>query len=391
MLGALGLSRMLRTQRIGERCPSVLITCACWVGLAALVSCLIIVTIRRQPRLLKGGAAVLLLFSAAFCAYFEAPVAVERTVAILPYIEVALAFALLVVLRPSQRDLRLLVCIAGAALSLTVILDAQGWFDLGSFGDLGAPPRFRFSIIHPAGLMSSRNYAGEYLALCIPFALVTPRLWPLVLLEACALGFTRCRAAYLGAVLAMIPFVATGFRLRSRWIASAALLAGLLLPIVLPTRLTWRGAHPYAATWARLVELDAGSGRLRVAQHTESVRRMSEEGLLITGFGMGRYQSELRPTHPELAVNPFPSSDLLRSWVDVGIAGPLALAALLGLSITHAFTRVRSNPAGLGGLIALGLCTLADVPLYRPETILLALSLVFAILSDDPVSAPSAA
>ncbi len=73
----------------------------------------------------------------------------------------------------------------------------------------------------PGGLLANRNYAGEYLAICLPVCLMMlrRRALPLLLLVGFALALTRCRTAWIvaGVGLATLAFAAWVFARLGGW------------------------------------------------------------------------------------------------------------------------------------------------------------------------------
>ena len=318
--------------------------------------------------------AVLSVFS-----FYQAPLASSRVNSILPYLFMMLAFAALVFLRANDRQVETVLIAAAVVLAISVLLDVFGFFNLGDFG--GLAKGMKYSVARPAGLMASRNYAGELLAILLPLFMLKRRMWPLLLLVAIAIGFTRCRTAYLAAMLVCIVIVISAPYLKARWFAVGLVLLGLLLPFVVPNQLQWTDPEPYRSTWSRLADIEQGSGKLRFEQHTESWRVAREKDVVFSGFTMGMYYRAVGASRPDLAINPYPSSDFLRIWADTGVLGLGAFLSFLATALAGAVKRFSIQPQWCAGMLALIVCCSGDVPLFRPETIVAALMLMMSASS----------
>lgn len=370
------LSRLLRTNYLAEilrPTPLVLdITCASVLVLTLWSAWKMFRESGRVGQLLGVAMAILAILAVVF--YFLAPWASSRDYNVLPYLFLMVAFASLVWLRADYRQVETVIVVAAVVLACSVLLDVHDYFDLRGFGGLAEGLKHR--VLRPAGLMASRNYAGELLAICLPLLMLKRRLWPLLLIVAIAIGFTRCRTAYIAVLLVCIVIVISGPYLKARWLAVGIVLIGLLLPRVIPDQLEWNHPEPYQSTWSRLADLEHGSGKLRLEQHIEIWRVAREHHSLLSGFGMGMYYRELRASRPDLAINPYPSSDFLRVWADTGVLGLAAFLSLLALAVAGALQRFKAQPEWGAALVALLVCCLGDVPFYRPETIVAAMMLI---------------
>jgi O-antigen ligase len=376
LLVPLLLSRLLRTNYLAEilrSIPHLLdIICALVLVLTLWSAWKISREGTRVGQLVGVAMAILAILAVVF--YFLAPWASSRDYNVLPYLFLMLAFAALVWIRPDEEEVEGVIATAAAVLAFSVLLDVYNYFDLRGFGGLAEDLNRR--VLRPAGLMASRNYAGELLAICLPLLMFKRRLWPLVLIVALSIGFTRCRTAYIAVLLICFVIVISAPYLKARWLAVCVVLLGLLLPHVIPGQLQWNTPEPYQSTWSRLADLQHGSGKLRLEQHTETWRVARQQNSLLSGFGMGMYYRELRPSRPDLAINPYPSSDFLRVWADTGLLGLAAFLSLLVLAVVGSVQRFMIQPQWGAALMALLVCCLGDVPFYRPETIVAATMLI---------------
>jgi putative inorganic carbon (hco3(-)) transporter len=204
-----------------------------------------------------------------------------------------------------RRQLLDLAALAVVLLAATVILDALG-FNCG------------LSVTRPAGTLGDRNSAAHFLALGIPLLFLQAfetgsarrhrlALASLVFVGA-ALLLTRSRAAWLavlsGTLLIVIllgltprrfhPSLTTTRLMR----AMAALVAGLILGLCIPTQLRWKAAHPYMESFENLTESNTGSGRARLNQYHDSLLMLIGHKML--GVGPGNWKILYKASAGEL-------------------------------------------------------------------------------------------
>lgn len=253
------------------------------------------------------------------------------------------------------------LALIGALVAASVLLDAAGLAVVASR--------------RPGGLLGNRNFAGEYLALALPAALAvftrSRRWWWILVAFGGALALTRCRTAWLAASVAVMALVALSPPpLRSRRVLGAALvLAGVLLAAVMPTRLAWNEAHPFTSTLSRAVDLEDGSGQLRVRQYAATLGVLDSRGAWLTGLGPGAWQAAVRAQDRAIAKNRVPHSDYLRVLSDAGAPALGGLCILLVAAALAAWRLRREHPELVVFLGVLALEALADAPLFRPEVI----------------------
>jgi putative inorganic carbon (hco3(-)) transporter len=191
-----------------------------------------------------------------------------------------------------RRQLLDLAALAVVLLAATVILDALGF-------------NYGLSVTRPAGTLGDRNSAAHFLALGMPLlflqAFETGSAWrhrlalSSLLIVGAALLLTRSRAAWLAVLSGMLliaillgltpqrfhPSLTTTRVMR----AMAALVAGLILGLYLPTQLHWRAAHPYLESFENLAESNSGSGRVRLNQYHDSLLMLIDHATLGVGPG----------------------------------------------------------------------------------------------------------
>ncbi|HEX8108494.1 MAG TPA: O-antigen ligase family protein, partial [Kofleriaceae bacterium] len=253
------------------------------------------------------------------------------------------------------------LALIGALVAASVLLDAAGLAVVVSR--------------RPGGLLGNRNFAGEYLALALPAALAvftrSRRWWWILVAFGGTLALTRCRTAWLAASVAVVALVALSPPpLRSRRVLGAALvLAGVLLASVVPTRLAWNEAHPFTSTLSRAVDLEDGSGQLRVRQYVATLGVLDSRGAWLTGLGPGAWQAAVRAQDRAIAKNRVPHSDYLRVLSDAGAPALGGLCILLVVAALAAWQLRREHPELVVFLGVLALEALADAPLFRPEVI----------------------
>jgi O-antigen ligase/polysaccharide polymerase Wzy-like membrane protein len=293
--------------------------------------------------------------------------------AMAPYGLAATACLATRLVKPTFADLMVVSTCASLVVAATIILDAAGtWGDVGTLA----------SMRRPHGLFYNRNYAGEYLALSLPFfvpLLSRPRARWLLVPLALALVWTRCRTAWITASVASICLLLLCARQYRKQVALglAVFAVAMLAAAVVPTRLQWREAQPYRATVARLLDVRSGSGAVRVRQYLETfdlvVRRAG------WGLGPGRWREEIARRDQTLAINHNPHSDFLRALADGGV---VSLAGLLALFIGASIAARRAGPSALAFVVAFAITAIADCPLYRIETLTLA-AVVLAVITSE--------
>lgn len=327
----------------------------CDLALASLLACVCIVT-------------------------FALPRAQFASYALLPYLALGGIYA---IARSfvSVATVRWMLALTGALVAASVLLDA--------FGVIVVSPTRR-----PSGLLGNRNFAGEYLALALPAALVvfarSRRSLAILVVFGIALALTRCRTAWIAAALGIVAVLALSEAAHRgrRALAAALVVAGVLFATVLPTRLAWTEANPFASTLARTVDLVDGSGKLRVRQYRTTLHVLDTRDAWWTGFGPGAWQAEVRAEDRTLARNRIPHSDYLRTLSDGGIPALGALALTLLAAGIAAWRRRRAAPELAGFLGVLAVIALADAPLFRPEGIVVTAA-VLAALARVPLAPAS--
>ncbi|HEY5932983.1 MAG TPA: O-antigen ligase family protein, partial [Kofleriaceae bacterium] len=271
---------------------------------------------------------------------------------------------------------RWMLAITGGLVAATVVLDAFG------LAVVSAARR-------PGGLLGNRNFAGEYLALALPAALVvfarSRRSLAILVVFGFALALTRCRTAWIAAAFGMVAVLALSDAATRgrRAVAAALVVAGVLLATVMPNRLVWKEANPFAATLARAVDLDGGSGQLRVRQYRATLQVLDAREAWWTGLGPGVWQAAVRAEDRALARNRIPHSDYLRVLSDGGVPALGTLGLVLFAAAIASWRRRRENPELAGFLGVLAIVALADAPLFRPEGIVVT-GVVLAALARVP-------
>lgn len=300
------------------------------------------------------------------------------TYALLPY----LSFGLVFVLARSLVDhvaVRWVVAIAGAIVVVSVLLDAFGllvWW----------------TTRRPGGVLCNRNFAGEYIALALPAALVAftrnRRGLIVLVLFGLALALTRCRTAWIVVVLAAPAIVALSPvpARKLRVFGAAAVLVGALLAAAIPTNLEWTEESPYSATLSRTLNLKTGSGAIRLMQHEVTLRTLDARDALWTGFGAGRWQAEVQVVDRRAARNRIPHSDYLRTLADAGIPALVALWAMLGAAGLIAWRRRADSPDGFVFVAVLAVTAVADSPLFRTEVVVIAAAVLGTLQARAPMA-----
>lgn len=201
------------------------------------------------------------------------------------------------VIAKSGRGQQLLdvAALAVVLVAATVILDALGF----SYG---------LSVTRPAGTLGDRNSAAHFLALGMPllflqsFETRSARRESLALFSLAILGaallLTRSRAAWLAVISGTLLFaILLGLTPRRFHLsltmarvmrATAALAAGLILGLCIPTQLHWKAMHPYMESFENLAESNSGSGRVRLNQYHDSLLMLI--GHKTLGVGPGNWK-----------------------------------------------------------------------------------------------------
>lgn len=262
----------------------------------------------------------------------------------------------------------------------------------------------------PGGTFGNRNFMAHFSGLALPvLVLVTlsarRRLVAVVAmlgsgLLVAAIILSRSRAAWIGsgAGIAALVLVCVAARRRHALalvrgrgtMLGVVIVAAVAAVILLPNRLAWRSASPYSDTLIGIANHDEGSGHGRVLQYRNTVHLALRHPLV--GIGPGnwpvRYADVAPPTDPSWAfgdvvpINPWPSSDWMALFSELGGAGVLA-AMLLGAAIAwRAIVAGRaSGDRVLAGATLLALLTVAFVEGNFDAVLLLPAPLLFVALS----------
>jgi O-antigen ligase len=225
----------------------------------------------------------------------------------------------------------------------------------------------------PGATLGQRNAAAHVLALgLVPavFAAVAPgsrrrRALAIAatLLFAAAIVATRCRAAWLAAIV--LAAIAAGLAvrdaigrrrsaLRAVLVAAAAALAVAAI-VSVRSSLRWRTPEPYRATWEHLLDAESGSGAGRLVQYEASLALVADAPLL--GHGPGNWMV----VYPR--VSPADDPTFLRhGWAHTGRLlvsdaislpverGVLGVAGVLVFAFALARLGGRARPAGIAGV-----------------------------------------
>ncbi|MDR0965885.1 MAG: O-antigen ligase family protein [Myxococcales bacterium] len=236
----------------------------------------------------------------------------------------------------------------------------------------------------PASVFGGRNAAGEFIAAVIPMAALIPRgSWirgpvrpvALALLSA-FLVTTRCRAAWVGALLGLTTSM-LGLKRHRRWVvlASVLLAIGAAIALTPGPRMQWKAQSPYRQS---LVSIGLGALDNRLTTWANTLKFIEAHPVL--GVGPGRFRS----TYPEfshaVAPDPFfrvsvqieePHNELLRLLVEIGILG----AVLLVAAVWPRWPKRRPGARRLmlvGSLVALLPAALVSVTFVSPPALLVA-------------------
>lgn len=250
----------------------------------------------------------------------------------------------------------LAVAIAAGLLALSMLLEAYGPLD-----GLSTLKRA------PGGVLGHRNRAAHLLVLSLPVSwlcLTRERnrrvlgvLLACVTMTGAAVTLSHCRAAWLAIlVLGLGMGVAWVFgRRRSgkAWQRTAgfavALLMGASVGFAMPNTLEWSAS--YMATLRRIGEHDAGSGRGRLVQYSNTLRMIADAPLLGVGPGNWtvQYPRYATPGDPSYEVDDLvpvaalPRSDWVGLLAERGIPALLALSAVAWLLLVECWKRARQK------------------------------------------------
>ncbi|MCY1019670.1 O-antigen ligase family protein [Pyxidicoccus sp. MSG2] len=302
-----------------------------------------------------------------------------------------------------REELLLTVAVGVGVLALSVVLEAYGLLD-------GLSPEKRA----PGGLLGHRNRAAHLLVLALPVlwrGLARARSWRTlglhlgtVALMGTAITLSRSRAAWLAmgvlAVLLLVAWVTGRTRAAgARWhtvALVAALLGGAGVALVAPDALSWRGS--YADTLRRVGEHDAGSGRGRLIQYTNTLHMVAGAPLLGVGPGnwtvqYPRFATPGDPSYSEGALVPvdaLPQADWVGLLAERGVLALLVLAAAGALLLLGAWKRIHDGETDetrrdgwtlLAVLIALVVLGALDTVLLTPPATFLVAVVVGALAS----------
>lgn len=239
----------------------------------------------------------------------------------------------------------------------------------------------------PGGTLGNRNFIAHVAAIGLPLCMlraVRGRRFALagIALVCASLVLTRSRAAWLGAALMLVVFLAAALITRAATVRRlftilVAMTVGAAAALVLPNTLHWRSDNPYLDSVTGVTNYQRGSGHGRLIQYQQSLRMTLHHPLL--GAGPGNWAVEyprfaapndpsMNDGEPGMTFNPWPSSD----WVAfVSERGPVA-AILLALSFLGiAFRAFKSDDklagaALLATLVAAGVVGMFDAVLLLP-------------------------
>lgn len=300
--------------------------------------------------------------------------------------------AITMAIAPTREEVRAATTVAAIVIAASVMVDA-----------FGAP--MREVAKRPSGLLANRNWSGQWLALALPIVLWFPRRpmerGVLALALGVALIFTRSRTAWNVALLEIVLCAWCCRRTAPKWILPVVVGGALaaLLVRTLPTRLDW--TQPYASSVRHLVDLSAGSGRVRVEQHRILPAIMN--GRWVFGVGLGEWSAAASSESLALGLNLFPHSEWLRALVDGGLRLAIPLAVGFAGYLQRAARWASRGPDALALLAGVLVTSLLDVPLVRAESAVLvgmvggflatahaASPVPAAVLASDPAMAPQA-
>jgi O-antigen ligase len=316
---------------------------------------------------------------ASWCASI-APPSFGMAAALVPYLA---TFAFVAVVEQLRVDLREAVVVGAVGIAASVILDAEGVLQGGSR--------------RPGGFLDNRNFAAELLAIAMPISIASlarnKRLWVFLALLGLALAWTRTRGAWIACAAGtgvLVAFSAPAER-RTRAIGAGVLLAGALAAGIVPAKLAWTEANPYLSSLQHSVDVEGGSGRVRLAQHPMTFRALSQEDAWLKGFGPGNWQRAVHAddaSAPMAAQNRIPHSDYLRTLADAGIFALAGLVALYATWLLGAWRKRREAPDRLAMAVSLIIMSAVDAPFFRLESIAVA-CFVLPLATSTPSESPS--
>jgi hypothetical protein len=278
------------------------------------------------------------------------------------------------------------------ALAAMTLAEAHGLLP-----DLSMPGRM------PGGAGGNRNFTAHLLVLGLPVLVYLTRrdqarqlasfVWCAGLcLSACAVVLSRSRGAWLGGSVAGVTILAVRLLRPTRMsgaelVPVGAIALGVLLALVPPAAVVWRAPAPYLDTLVRLFQADAGTGRGRIIQYSNTFKMAAAHPFLGVGPGnwsvaYPRYASSADPSYQPAALQPvnrLPSSDWLGLVAERGVVTLVLLLAAAVALVAASFRARRAEAAValpiLGAAIAMGGL---DAVVLRPEPVFL-ISLVLGV------------
>ncbi len=237
----------------------------------------------------------------------------------------------------------------------------------------------------PGATVGQRNNVAHLLTLATPVALQrlsnTNRrseriaFGALLALFAIVVVVSRCRAAWVVFPIVTAVVMVKG-RLHTR--VAAPLMLGLVIALMLPVRLSWRSANPYADTASRLFDVNSGSGQGRLIQAAASLTLVAKHPV----FGVGPQHWKLYYPTVRPADDPTSAAEAMTPNGRLLLFEPLALAVEWGMPalllliavVVAMFRRAATNPILSGTLVAIGLLGCFDAILQLPATMVFAAS-----------------
>lgn len=175
---------------------------------------------------------------------------------------------------------------------------------------------------------------------------------------------------------------ARGQRRRAMSAIAAAVAVAFVAMAAVPWRLEWKEASPMAASLARLLDYESGTGKSRVEQHQVGLQMVAARPLF--GFGPGTWRREAprfahaAPGQHAAFIAPLwtPASDLLRHVVETGLVGMAMAAVLVALLLRGGWRRLRrgAEAATVALLASLAVALIIsgfDALLARPASLVL--------------------
>ncbi|MFL5542929.1 MAG: tetratricopeptide repeat protein [Longimicrobiaceae bacterium] len=274
----------------------------------------------------------------------------------------------------------------------------------------------------PGGTLGHRNRLAHLLVLGLPLLAVQvagargrARLlgWNAGMVAVgAALALSRSRAAWVATAvvvaLALLSAALAGpgarraLPARRLGLSVLALLLGAALAVALPNRLRWNSYTPYRDSLATLVDHREGSGRGRVIQYANTLRRAADQPLLGVGPGNWtvRYPSYASPGDPSyIPTNRFPTGrypqgDWVALLAERGAAAALAAALAAAILLLRCAATVRGGRGPRALRAAAALCAGAalavlgtfDAVLMTPAAALLAAVALGALAPRAPAA-----